>query len=397
MIKCISSEKIPIKMWLDDIEYEALTQANNLANLPFAFKHIALMPDSHYGYGMPIGGVLATKGVIVPNAVGVDIGCGMCAIKTSLIEITQEQIKVLFGGSKDFKGGLRTIIPVGMNRHSDKQDESLMPDKNVLMDVDMSIVGAEYQSALKQIGTLGSGNHFIEIQKGSDGHIWIMIHSGSRNFGLKIAKHYNEIAKHLNERWHSGVPSNWDLAFLPLDSTEGQAYLVEMKYAVDFALANRRLMMDRICEELKKLFPSIKFDPMINIAHNYAKMENHFGENVMVHRKGATLATEDTIGIIPGSQGSKSYIVQGLGNPESFKSCSHGAGRKMSRTKAKENLNLADEIKKMNDKGIVHGIRNKNDLDEAAGAYKDISVVMNNQSDLVKILVELEPLGVIKG
>jgi len=224
-----------------------------------------------------------------------------------------------------------------------------------------------------------------------------MIHSGSRNFGLKIAKHYNEIAKHLNERWHSGVPSNWDLAFLPLDSTEGQAYLVEMKYAVDFALANRRLMMDRICEELKKLFPSIKFDPMINIAHNYAKMENHFGENVMVHRKGATLATEDTIGIIPGSQGSKSYIVQGLGNPESFKSCSHGAGRKMSRTKAKENLNLADEIKKMNDKGIVHGIRNKNDLDEAAGAYKDISVVMNNQSDLVKILVELEPLGVIKG
>lgn len=392
MNKVIATEKIPIKLWLDDIEEGAIQQAKNLANLPFAFKHIAIMPDAHQGYGMPIGGVMATKGVVVPNAVGVDIGCGMCAVRTSLTEIDTETIKKIFGGSKDYHGGIRSCIPVGFNHHSKKQDVNLMP----LDMIANSIVEEEYDSALKQIGTLGGGNHFIEIQKGSDGHIWIMIHSGSRNLGYKVARHYNEVANKLNEKWHSSVPKEWGLAFLPLDSEEGNLYLMEMQYCVDFALANRKLMMDRIKEIFEKETNCECVEP-INIAHNYAVMENHFKQNVMIHRKGATLAREGTVGIIPGSQGTKSYIVKGLGNPMSFNSCSHGAGRRIGRKEAQRSLDLQEEIKKLTSQGIIHSIRTEKDLDEASGAYKDIDVVMENQKDLVEITVELQPLAVIKG
>jgi len=405
-MKIISTENIPIKLWLNDIEEGALLQAKNLANLPFAFKHISIMPDSHQGYGMPIGGVLATKGVVIPNAVGVDIGCGMCAVRTSLKEIPIEELKKLFGGSKEYKGGIRSKVPVGFTHHSKKQEEYLMPhlpydlllkSPKIKKMSYIPIIMEQYQSALKQLGTLGGGNHFIEIQKGSDGHIWIMIHSGSRNLGYKVARHYNEIAKKLNEKWHVSVPKKVDLAFFPIDSKEGQDYLKEMNYCVEFALANRKLMINRIMETFKEQFIDISFEPIINIAHNYATMENHFGTNVMIHRKGATSARKGQLGIIPGSQGTKSYIVKGLGNPDSFMSCSHGAGRTMSRTKARETLNLEEEIKKMNDKGILHSIRGKKNLDEASSAYKNINIVMENQKDLVEIMVELTPLGVIKG
>ena len=407
MNKVISTEKIPIKLWLDDIEEGALEQAKNLANLPFAFKHISIMPDSHRGYGMPIGGVLATEGVIIPNAVGVDIGCGMCAVKTSLTEIDTETLKKIMGE-------IRKVIPVGFSKHEEPQDDmvfpKLMPDFKHLIGVD-SIVFNELKNARRQLGTLGGGNHFIEIQKGSDGFIWIMLHSGSRNLGFKVAKHYNELAYDLNKKWFSdtSLTANKEdsLAFLPVGSEEGQDYIREMQYCVDFALANRKLMMDRICKIFEDItnplfehdqeIGNIQFDKMINIAHNYASLENHFGQNVWIHRKGATLAREDTIGIIPGSQGTKSYIVKGLGNPESFMSCSHGAGRRMSRSAAIKNLNLKDEIEKMDKQGIIHGLRNQKDLDEASSSYKDISEVMGNQKDLVEILVELQPLAVIKG
>lgn len=388
-MKTINTEKLEVKMWLEEIEDGAMEQIKNLANLPFAFKHIAIMPDSHQGYGMPIGGVLATKGVIIPNAVGVDIGCGMCAVKTSLTELDTETLKKIMGEIRD-------IIPVGFEKHNEEQSESLMPQDLYWLDVN-TIVHKQYRNALKSLGTLGGGNHFIEIQKGSDGHIWIMIHSGSRNFGLKIAEHYNKVAIELNEKWHSSVPKEWELAFLPLESEEGKAYIREMNYAVEFALANRKLMMDRIQSIFNKIDNTIVFDEMINIAHNYARLENHFGHNVMVHRKGATLADTDTIGIIPGSQGTKSYIVKGKGNIQSFKSCSHGAGRKMGRNQAQKNLNLEEEISKLDKQGILHAIRGIKDLDEASGAYKDIDIVMKNQEDLVDILVELTPLGVIKG
>lgn len=350
------------------------------------------MPDSHQGYGMPIGGVMATKGVIIPNAVGVDIGCGMCAAQTNLKELDKETIKKILGGSSEYKGGIRSSVPVGFNKHSKKQDESLMP----LFSPDMPICTREYDNALKSLGTLGGGNHFIEIQKDNHGFIWIMIHSGSRNLGKQVADHYNKLAREINQRYYSSVEDKKELAFLPIDSDEGKAYIREMNYCVDFALANRKLMMDRI----KEIFfneTQCVFGEMINIAHNYARMENHFGQNVMIHRKGATLATKKTTGIIPGSQGTKSYIVRGLGNPESFNSCSHGAGRKMGRKQAERELNLEEEIKKLDDKGILHAIRGVHDLDEASGAYKDIFTVMKNQDDLVAILTELEPMAVVKG
>ena len=391
-------QNIPIKLWLGDIEEGALKQAENLSKLPFAFKHIAIMPDAHQGYGMPIGGVLATQKVVIPNAVGVDIGCGMCAVKTpwKIEEIDIDTIKKIMGK-------IREAIPVGNGkggRHKKEQEQDLMPDKLYAIDSNNSTVPIcclEYRSALTQLGTLGSGNHFIEIQKDNDNYIWIMIHSGSRNLGYKVARYYNELATNLNGKWYAYVPKEHGLAFLPIDSEEGKKYLEEMNYCVDFALANRKLMIDRVAECFYNVIRHkiIDLSQTINIAHNYARMEHHFGHNVMIHRKGATSAKEGEIGIIPGSQGTKSYIVRGLGNPESFMSCSHGAGRVMSRTKARETLNLEEEIIKLDKQGIIHGIRNKKDLDEASGAYKDINVVMENQKDLVEIVTELTPLGVI--
>jgi tRNA-splicing ligase RtcB len=396
--------KIPCFVWSEkgSIEDGAIEQIKNASCLPFTFHHTALMADGHLGYGAPIGGVMASNNVVIPNFIGVDIGCGMLAVKTSLTEIDKNTLKQIMGE-------IQKVIPMGFNHHKEKQNRFLMPTfgsyefpRNVeayTKSLDC-VVGREFNNALTQIGTLGGGNHFIEIQKGSDGHIWIMIHSGSRNLGYKVANHYNKIAVELNEKWFSSVPKSHQLAFLPLDTKEAQLYLNEMNFCVDFALANRKLMMDRIkiafCYTLTGI-ERIKFDNTINIAHNYATMEHHYGKNVLVHRKGATLASEKTIGIIPGSQGTKSYIVKGKGNPESFNSCSHGAGRVMSRSKAKQTLDLQEEIDKLDKLGVIHGMRNASDLDEAPSAYKPIDEVMHNQKDLVEILVELTPLCVLKG
>jgi len=407
-MKIYEGKIVPIKSWCGNPEEGALEQASNLSSLPFIFKHIALMPDTHQGYGMPIGGVIACKNVVIPNAVGVDIGCGMCAMKTNLMDITTEQLKKILGGSEEYRGGIRSSIPVGFNHHSKKQDRNLMPSLNSIFDVkedDLEfnwnnyIVAQEYQSALHQIGTLGGGNHFIEIQKGSDGFIWIMIHSGSRNLGYKVAKYYNQIAQELCKKWYSNIPEfkgEDGLAFLPMDTIEGIAYFKEMNYCLEFAYANRKLMLERIKEAFLAVV-DCTFEKEINIHHNYAQWENHFGQNVIVHRKGATSAREGQLGIIPGSQGTSSYIVKGKGNPESFQSCSHGAGRAMSRTKARETLDLEQEKKKLDEQGILHAIRGKSDLDEASSAYKDIQIVIKEQEDLIEVLVSLKPLAVVKG
>ena len=388
-MKVINTENIPIKLWLDDIEDGALQQAKNLANLPFAFKHIAIMPDSHQGYGMPIGGVLATKDVIIPNAVGVDIGCGMCVTETSLVYITQEDLlKVV--------NLIKKVIPVGFNHNLTKHEIPAIFDNYT------PVIDKEFDKAQYQIGTLGGGNHFIEIQKGSNDHIWIMIHSGSRNLGKQVADYYNKLAIQLNSKWYSSVEKNKDLAFLPISSDEAVNYINEMTYCVEFALANRKLMMQRIMECFNTVIPNITFpafrgETINNISHNYVRHEHHFNTNVLIHRKGATSAKLDELGIIPGSMGTKSYIVRGLGNSQSFMSCSHGAGRKMGRTQAQRELNLEMEIATMNNQAILHDIASINDLDEAPSAYKDIDIVMKNQEDLVEILVELRPLAVIKG
>ena len=381
----------PIKIWAKYVDAHAMKEIVNLSTLPFVFHHLAFMPDVHGGKGMPIGGVLATRGVVIPNAVGVDIGCGMCAVKTSLkvADIPSEVLR------KQILRGIRKQIPLGFDHHKSAQDEAFMPQG---FDIDkMTVVQRQYVSATKQVGTLGGGNHFLELQKDAAGTLWIMIHSGSRNLGAQVGNFYNEKAKVLNKRWYSQVPVDIDMAFLPMQSDEAHAYWDEMLYCVAFALCNRRLMMDRICQVIGDIFPDAQFEPMINIAHNYAAWENHFEENVIVHRKGATRARVGEIGIIPGSQGTKSYIVEGLGNPDSFLSCSHGAGRAMSRSEAVRSLSLEDEVARLEAQGIVHAIRGQKDLEEAAGAYKDIDEVMACQEDLVRIVTELSPVAVIKG
>ena len=393
MLNIVTSERTPIKIWASDLEDGALEQAKNLANLPFIFKHIVLMADSHQGYGMPIGGVLATQGVVIPNAVGVDIGCGMLAVRTSFSDITNKELK-------EIMGLIRELIPLGYNHQTWEQPLESMPllDGNFVPKFEQTpICSIEWSSARKQVGTLGGGNHFIEIQKGDDKHIWFMLHSGSRNLGKKVADNYNKRAIELNEKYYSSVPKEAQLAFLPLDTTVAELYLNEMHCCIDFALCNRRLMAENIKKCFNEILPGIEFGDEINIAHNYAAMEHHFGKNVLINRKGATRAYEGEFGIVPGSQGSASYIVIGKGNKESFQSCSHGAGRRMGRKEAQRRLDLKEQQELLNDQNIVHSVRNKTDLDEAPGAYKDIEEVMRNQEDLVEIVVRLKPLGVIKG
>jgi len=329
--------------------------------------------------------------VVIPNAVGVDIGCGMCALQTSLHSLERDKLRAILSQ-------IRKTIPLGFKHQKKAQDHRLMPKPKAGIPVsELQIVSQEYENGRTQLGTLGGGNHFIEIQKGSDGFIWIMIHSGSRNLGFKVANFYNKLAGKMSDRFGSRIPKNWQLAYLPMDSKEGRQYLLEMEFCVDFALANRKLMMERVKDALLMFAAPIHFGQFINIAHNYASLESHFDRELLVHRKGATRALEGEIGIIPGSQGTPSYLVRGKGNVESFKSCSHGAGRKMGRKQAQRVLDLHEEQKKLEDLGILHAIRGRRDLDEASGAYKDIDEVVENQLDLVEVIVTLKPLAVIKG
>ena len=381
----------PVKIWTNDVEETAMRQIENLTTLPFLHHHLAIMPDVHAGMGMPIGGVLACDGAVIPNAVGVDIGCGMCAVKTNwkMEDLPAHVIR------KEIMKGIRARIPLGMDHHKEAQDAKYLPQGH---DIDkMEIVKRRQHSILHEVGTLGGGNHFIELQKDEEGNLWIMIHSGSRNLGKQVGDYYNKIAASLNEKWHSVVSPEIRLPFLPHGTREFGAYWNEMKYCIDFALCNRRLMMERIQEVIADSLKGIEFEPMINIAHNYAAFEHHFGKDVIVHRKGATLAREGVIGIIPGSQGTASYIVEGLGNPDSFCSCSHGAGRVLSRKAAIKTLDMDAEVRNLEAKGIIHAIRCQDDMQEASGAYKDIDTVIANESDLVKVKTKLLPIAVIKG
>ena len=395
--------RLPIKIWADknNIEEECLKQAFNLSGLPFAFKHIALMPDAHSGFGMPIGGVLATKNVVIPNAVGVDIGCGMCFLQTNIpISI------ILESKTKDDQpllnfmvGAIQRIVPVGFAHHKNAEEWNGFDRAP-----NTKIVQQELHKARYQLGTLGGGNHFIEIQKDSNNNLCIMLHSGSRNFGKQIGDYYNKQAKVLNKKWYSSVPENYDLAFLPIDSQDGNDYFKSMKFALEFAHENRRRMMERIKSLVFNLIEkyhghvSKTILNEVNAHHNYAVFENHFGENVIVHRKGAIRAYAGEAGIIPGSMQAPSYIVEGLGNPDSFMSASHGAGRRMSRKKAREQFKVSDFINDLNAQGIVVGTKDKSSIiDECGAAYKDIDQVINNEKDLVKVTERVTQIGVIKG
>jgi tRNA-splicing ligase RtcB len=363
------------------------------------FHHVALMPDCHVGYGMPIGGVIAVRDAVIPNAVGVDIGCGMGAVRTSLVteEIDKEQLREVITRVK-------ATVPCGEGRAHRKAQSW-----DVLAEALESCRGKGWFSehvrdlAVRNLGTLGGGNHFIEIQAGDDGRVWLMIHSGSRHLGNVIARHHHQAALKLNRRWHTALPSE-DLAFLPASGDEGRSYIDDMKLALRYAEENRRRILDSFMAAVQTAFPQVGFDSQVNIHHNYASLESHFNTNVWVHRKGATSARAGEAGIIPGSMGTPSYIVKGKGNPESFMSCSHGAGRVMGRNEASRSLTpeVCDEAME----GIVfdrwkkiHRGREKGryDLGEAPPAYKIIDDVIAAELDLIQPMVKLRPLAVVKG
>ena len=388
-------QKLPILNWANNLEDEALQQAINLANHPCIIDHVVLCPDAHSGFGMPIGGVIAVEDAVIPNAVGVDIGCSMSVISTDVKvdNISEDQLRRIVGGAKGYPGGIRAAIPVGQNHNKTKQDHVIFADRERWNNT--NVCKDEIESAQYQLCSLGGGNHFIELQAGDDGFLYIMIHSGSRNLGYKVGNYYNKIAEDLCTKWKQHDVVKNQLAFLPRGTKEFDDYMNEMKICLDFAKANHELMQNKIIDICKHVIPEFDWLAKIYTRHNYASIEHVMDRDLFVHRKGAIRAREGEIAIIPGSQGTSSYIVEGLGNPASFYSASHGAGRKMSRTAAKANLSLKDEQARM--AGIVHNITSEAQLDEAPSAYKDIDEVIKLESDLVKPITKLRPLAVVKG
>jgi len=403
----------PIKVWLssiDDIEQKCLQQAINIAKLPFIHSHVALMPDTHTGYGMPIGGVVATKDIISPNMVGVDIGCGMCFVQTNIpVSLLKETMTSNGTLLQNIIGTILRNIPTGFSHHKLPQPsfsldrfKAEVEEKSayrMAFDFAKDLQG-EIENGYYQIGTLGGGNHFIELQEDENGMTAIMLHSGSRNFGYKICKYFNNVAKELNK----DQIEEKDLAYLSLESNEGSAYKVWMDLALDFAMENRNKMMLKTKEIFYNLvkkhtdFNHLSETMEVNAHHNYAAMEKHFDEDVIVHRKGAIKVSFGELGIIPGAMGSYSYIVEGLGNKDSFESCSHGAGRKMSRTSALEKFSTQFVIEELNADGVVLGKTRKKDVgEECKGAYKDIDFVIGQELDLVKPIKKLKTIGVVKG
>ncbi|MDR2808489.1 MAG: RtcB family protein [Spirochaetaceae bacterium] len=398
--------KLPIRSWCRDIEADALEQARNLANHPVTRDHVALMPDAHTGYGMPIGGVIACEAAVIPNAVGVDIGCGMGAIKTNLDVDTIGDMAM----RRSLIEEIKVRIPVGEG-HSRKEPVawegfSLWHDS---LDGSAEEPAWYTDNACQKLdrcnlGTLGGGNHFIELQKSEDGTVWLMLHSGSRNLGYRIAYFYHRQALLLNEQM--GVElSDKNLAYLPVEHELGKAYIRDMNHALSYAQENRRIMMHYLKELMSAHFSSIEFLDEINIHHNYAAPEYHSGSLYWIHRKGATSARAGELGIIPGSMGTASYIVCGLGNEASFSSCSHGAGRRMGRADACRRLIPKECDEAMS--GIVFDrwkrsyIKDQGkrlpDLSEAPAAYKNIDKVIEAELDLVRPVVKLQPLAVVKG
>ena len=400
---------MPVKSWCENCEEGAVKQAVNLAHHPALVHHVALMPDAHQGYGMPIGGVVAAKGAVIPAAVGVDIGCGMIATETDVPAEAFAEMSF----RRAFQEKLKERIPVGEGEsHRVTQDWEGFEEYTAHNGMRSSLWPSKLDRM--NLGTLGGGNHFIELQKSTalDGSgdpeggakVWLMIHSGSRNLGKRIEEHYHRIAARMCERFHTPLPDK-DLAFLPIDEPTGHDYFTDMLFALRYAKENRRRMMEVMKMTLAEFVPGANFVRTIDIHHNYAAFEEHFGEQVCVHRKGATSAKLDEIGIIPGSMGTASYIVRGLGNPDSFMSCSHGAGRRMSRIAASTTLTVEECDKAMD--GIVcerwhkykgfGKAKGRLDLSEAPQAYKDIEDVIASELDLVEPLIRLVPLASLKG
>lgn len=395
MLAEITSVNVPVKLWapLEEVESAALTQLRNVASLPQVFHHVAAMADCHYGKGATVGSVIAMKNAVSPACVGVDQGCGMGAIKTSLTA------SGLPDNLEKLRADIESKIPVGFNMHETpaikgKEGNPLKRSVNRLFsDFDKLdvYVGDLKHKALRQLGTLGGGNHFIEICLDTEQNVWLMLHSGSRNIGKELAEVHITRAKELTHNQRLVDP---DLATFLGNTPEMAAYMHDLSWAQEYAFLNRRVMFQLFEEVMEKHFATILFEEPILCHHNYLSTEYHFGHEVILTRKGAISAKLGELGIIPGSMGSKSFIVRGKGNPESFHSASHGAGRRMSRGAAKRNFTVADLEQQ------TEGVCCRKDagvLDEIPGAYKDIMKVMDNQKDLVDIVAELKQVLCIKG
>lgn len=401
MFEYYQSEKmrLPVKIWLDPkekLDEGCLQQAINLSNLQVLEGWIALMPDTHPGFGMPIGGVVAARGHVIPNAVGVDIGCGVAYVETSL---KRHQLASFQG--KRIVEALLKAIPVGFNHHQRPQ-ENIRLSQLVANQQDLlkgnHVLYSEIERSFYQLGTLGSGNHFIELQEDESGNIAVMLHTGSRNFGKKIADYYNEKAEHYCKKHSDKQAVRAKLSYLPADSESGENYVRWMNLALEFAKENRSMLLMRVQEVLEDLFAGVDFGDHLNAHHNYAALENHMGQSLWIHRKGAIRTQLGEYGIIPGAMGSYSYIVEGLGNEAAFCSSSHGAGRHLSRKDALKRFKKEDILKTLDHEGIVVGAPKDSLIaDEPREAYKDIEVVMAAQEDLVRPIKRLKTVLVVKG
>lgn len=392
----LNKGKVPVKVFTEDIDQASINQLGNMAQLPFIHSHIAAMPDVHHGIGATVGSVIPCKGAIIPAAVGVDIGCGMNAIRLSL------KANDLPDNLQAVRSAIEKRVPVGFEEHTSSTVQGATLNNigkhlDVITDKHPGLIKMQRNFERtwgKQLGTLGGGNHFIELCIDEAEDVWVMLHSGSRGIGNVIGRYFIEKAKKDVGKALGQLPDK-DLAYFTEGTQHFEDYVQAVSWAQDYAMLNRREMMRLVLEALKsQLKPFTTTREAINCHHNYVQKETHFGAEVYLTRKGAISAREGELGIIPGSMGAKSYIVRGLGNAQSFCSCSHGAGRRMSRTEAKRRFNTRDLVEQTTgvecrkDKGVV---------DEIPGAYKDIDVVMQNQSDLVEVVHTLKQVVCIKG
>ena len=392
----LTGGRVPVKIWTDDLDEKSRQQLANLASLPIIHHHVAAMPDVHLGIGATIGSVIATRRAIIPAAVGVDIGCGMVACRLSITgnELAEKSLKKVFEQiSRD--------VPVGREQHEDSRVRvsAVRPFEDRLKAMtrkhpQLLKSFGKFSKWANQMGTLGSGNHFIEVCLDESNQVWIMLHSGSRGIGNALASYFIELARQDMQRLTIQLPDR-DLAYFAEGAEHFTDYVEAVTWAQEYAMQNRREMVDLVLAGLARHLPPFEVtSEVVNCHHNYVAVEHHYGADVWVTRKGAIRARQGDLGIIPGSMGAKSYIVRGKGNPESFSSCAHGAGRRMSRTAAEKQFTAADLVRQT--AGVVCR-KDKGVVDEIPGAYKDIDTVMANQSDLVDTLHTLKQVVCVKG
>jgi len=390
----LNGGRVPIRLWasLSDVDTETLQQLKRIAGLPWVAHHVAVMPDVHLGKGATVGSVVPLRGAVAPAAVGVDIGCGMAALQTNL------SARDLPDDLKPLRLAIEAAVPVGRHQHQHDAWDRLAPDLAARARLllgrfgELALAEPTFQRrASLQLGTLGGGNHFIELCLDQSGGVWVMLHSGSRHIGAALAEHHMQRARKL---FHNRELPDPDLGVFLAGTAKFEAYRRDLFWAQEYAALNRDVMLELVLAVLRKEWPQLELGTRVSCHHNYVAEELHFGEELLITRKGAIRAGRGELGIIPGSMGAKSFIVRGKGSPWSFESASHGAGRRLSRTQARKSLTLADLQRQ------TRGVECRKDagvLDEAPSAYKNIDTVMAQQEDLVGVVAELKQVLCVKG